>query len=472
MRIKTDVCVIGAGSGGLSVAVGAAQLGARTVLIERHKMGGDCLNTGCVPSKALLAAAKIAHTPNISKDFGIKIAPTIIDQQLIQDHVKSIIQQIAPHDSVERMESLGIKVFRESAYFINPHQLQVGSDIIEAKRFVIATGSSPKLPHIPGLDSVPYHTNETIFDLTEKIDHLIVIGGGPIGMEMAQAHHRLGCKVIVLQSRRILPRDDQELVDVVRQKFTQEGIVVHEHMHITQIKKQKDGFTVTCKNETGSFDISGSHLFIATGRQPNVSDLQLDRAGVVYTERGVDVDACLRTSHKKIYAVGDVIGHHAFTHAASYHASIVIQNMLFRWPRKMDGRKIPWVTYTDPELAQIGMTEAEAIQHKLPHQILRFPLTKNDRAQCERKTDGLIKVVLAKNGKILGASICGDHAGDLIAFWILAIDKDLRMKDIAGTVLPYPTMSEIHKGISSAYFSPILFSKKVRMLVRLLLKLG
>lgn len=472
MVIKVDVCVIGAGSGGLSVAVGAAQLGASTALIEDNKMGGDCLNYGCVPSKSLLAAAKVAHAQKSLTTFGLKASKFQVDYAGVHQHLIDVVSAIQPHDSQERMESLGIKVFRETAHFINAKELQVGQDIIRAKKFVIATGSTSSKPIIEGLNHVPYYTNETIFNAERPMEHLLIIGGGPIGLEMAQAHIRLGTKVTVLEMFRILPRDDEELVDVIRQKLIREGVTILEGISIDDVSFRDGRMRVNYHKGNKKDQVEGSHLLVAAGRHPNVSKLHLERAKVHYDPKGIHVDARLRTSNKNIYAIGDVIGQQQFTHAASYHASIVIRNMLFWLPAKVDKDLIPWVIYTDPELAHIGISEAQAERQHLDYQVLRFDFRENDRAQCEKKTEGLIKVIVNRRGYILGVDICGAHAGDLLPIWALAMSKSLHIGDIARLTLPYPTYSEVSKAVAGNYFKPRLFNDRVRRLVRFLLRFG
>jgi pyruvate/2-oxoglutarate dehydrogenase complex dihydrolipoamide dehydrogenase (E3) component len=463
---KTDVCVIGAGSAGLSVAVGAAQIGASVILVEHGKMGGDCLNTGSIPSKALLAAGKAVHNFEQMTQFGLKAGKLAIDHSKVYKHVHDVMKKIEPHDSAEHMESLGIQVIHDTASFVNDRELQVGSDYIRAKRYVIATGSTPVHPDVPGIEKVPYFTNETIFDAQRLLDHLVIIGGGPIGVEMAQAHRRLGSKVTLIEQSKILPQDDQEVVDIIRNRFKAEGIVLHEQTQLESIEFIEGAITIRARHQNNKFTVKGSHLLVATGREANVDRLQLDLANVDYTQKGILVNEHLRTRNHRIYAVGDVIGQQQYTHAADYHADIVLHNMLFRMSTKLDSKKIPWVTYTDPEVAHVGMTEAMCEQSHMTYRVLRFPFEENDRAQCERKTEGLIKVIIDHKSRLLGVTICGDQAGELISFWILAIQQNLRMKDISDLVLPYPTLSWSHKGIADAYFKPILFSNKIRRLVR------
>ncbi len=442
-RIKTDILVIGAGSGGLSVAAGAVQMGAKVVLLEGHRMGGDCLNFGCVPSKALLAEAKRNHAMGGGVDYAAA-----------KDHVHKVIETIAPVDSQERFEGLGVHVIREYGRFISPTEVQAGDAVIEARRIVIATGSSPFVPPIPGVEDVTYYTNETIFDLREKPDHLLIIGGGPIGMEMAQAHIRLGSKVTVIEGMKAMGKDDSEAAALVVERLRAEGIEIIEEAQAEEITET--GGQITVRTPKGDF--TGSHLLMAVGRKVNIDKLDLDRGNVAH-DRAVKVDADLRsTTNKKVYAIGDVAGGLQFTHVAGYHAGVIIRSMLFGLPSKAKTSHIPWVTYTDPELAQVGLTEAQATREHGSHAVTvaRFDYHENDRAIATGKTTGFIKVMVVK-GKPVGATIVGESAGELIGVWALAIANGLKMSAVAAMVAPYPTLGEVNKRAAGAYFSPKLF---------------
>lgn len=453
-RIKTDILVIGAGSGGLSVAAGAVQMGAKVVLLEGHKMGGDCLNFGCVPSKALLAAGKQAHAMGSGGRFGITPVAAEVSYAGAKDHVHKVIETIAPVDSQERFEGLGVRVIREYGRFLNAREVQAGDNVITARRIVIATGSRPFVPPIPGLDTVPYETNETIFDLRERPEHLIIIGGGPIGMEMAQAHVRLGSKVTVLEGAKALGKDDPELAAIVLERLRGEGVGIVEGAQAERIEGGPGAITV---HTGGGQSHSGTHLLIAVGRTPNLDALDLDKAGIAHDRRGLTVDASLRTTNKRVYGVGDVAGPLQFTHVAGYHAGIVIRQIVLGLPAKARTDHIPWATYTDPELAQVGLTEAQAREiHGDKLEVARFAYHENDRAIAEGKTTGLIKVMVVK-GRPVGASIAGASAGDLIGVWALALANRMKMSAIAGMVAPYPTLGEINKRAAGAYFSPRLF---------------
>jgi pyruvate/2-oxoglutarate dehydrogenase complex dihydrolipoamide dehydrogenase (E3) component len=453
-RITTDICVIGAGSGGLSVAAGAVQMGARVVLVEADEMGGDCLNAGCVPSKALIAAAKHAHAMTTGAPFGI--TPTIpqVDFAAVKDHVARTIATIAPVDSQDRFEGLGVHVIRAFGSFISPTELQAGGHIIRARRFIIATGSRPFVPPIPGVETVPYLTNETIFALREKPNHLIIVGGGPIGMEMAQAHRRLGCEVTVIEGAKALGKDDPELAAIVLDALHAEGIAILEQAPVAALSGGPGAVTVTLADGQ---TITGSHLLLAVGRKVALDGLNLDAAGVAHTPKGITVGPNLRSTNRRVYAVGDVAGGLQFTHVAGYHGGVIIRSAMFGLPSRAKTSHIPWVTYTDPELAQIGLTESQAVAaHGTSVTVVRSAFQHNDRAVTMADTNGLIKVMILK-GRPIGVSIVGPQAGELISLWALALSANLKMSAIASMVAPYPTLGEISKRAAGAYFSPKLF---------------
>jgi pyruvate/2-oxoglutarate dehydrogenase complex dihydrolipoamide dehydrogenase (E3) component len=466
-RIKTDLLIIGAGSGGLSLAAGAVQMGADVVLLEDHKMGGDCLNYGCVPSKALIAAGKQAQMMRHGEKFGIANVKPKIDYAAAKDHVNNVIATIAPVDSQERFEGMGVRVIRERGHFIDEHTVKAGEHEITARRVVVATGSSPFVPPIPGLEDVPYLTNESLWDLRELPKHLLVIGGGPIGIEMAQAHLRLGAKVTVIEGMKAMGKDDPEAAAIVLDRMRDEGMVIAEDAMAEEITGKEGAITVRAKDGR---EFKGTHLLMAVGRSANTTSLNLEAAKIEFDRRGIKVDEQMKTSNKKVYALGDVAGQLQFTHVAGYHAGVVIRSILFGLPAKTKQGHIPWATYTDPELAQVGLTEAEAkkeYDYKL--EVVRFPFHENDRAIAEGKTTGLIKVMIVK-GRPVGATIVGASAGDLIGVYALAIANRLKMSQIAAMVAPYPTLGEVNKRAAGAYFSPRLFEndmiKKVVGLVQ------
>ena len=455
-KIKADLCVIGAGSGGLSLAAGAVQMGASVILIEQSRMGGECLNTGCVPSKALLAAA--------ARGAGFAAAYA---------HMRRAIAAIEPHDSAERFRGLGVHVVHGKARFVAPRFLEVGDTSVTARRFVISTGSVPALPPLPGLDTLPYFTNETLFDTAPEPRHLLVLGGGPIGVEMAQAYRRLGAEVTLVERARLLGRDDPELVAVVRARLIEEGVTVHEEAPVNAVEATEGGGVVlVCGEGETQRRIGGSHLLVAAGRRPNLAGLGLEQAGVALSDGVPLVDKRLRTTNRRIHAVGDVVGPYRFTHMAGYQARIVLTNALFRVPARVRYDAVPWVTYSDPELAQVGLSEAEARARGHEPRVLRFPFAENDRAIAEDATDGLVKVVATGRGRVLGAAIVGAHAGELILPWVLAVKNRLGVGKLAQAIVPYPTLSEASARAAGSFHAPMLFGRRTRRLVRLLARLG
>jgi pyruvate/2-oxoglutarate dehydrogenase complex dihydrolipoamide dehydrogenase (E3) component len=461
-----DLAIIGAGSGGLSVAAAAAQFGRRVILFEKGRMGGDCLNYGCVPSKALIAAAKQAHVFRTSGPYGISAAEPKVDFKKVHAHIRKVIAAIEPNDSAARFEKLGVKVVLSAAKFRDAKTVESKDGIFSAKRFVIATGSRPAVPAIPGLETVPYFTNETIFEKTVLPKHLVIIGGGAIGAELAQAYRRLGSQVTVIEAVAPLNRDDPELTAIALESLREDGVIILSQTVVKKISKSKAGIVAETE---GHGKISGSHLLVAVGRAPNVEGLNLEAAGVVYTAKGVTVDKGLRSSQKHIYAIGDVAGGLQFTHVANYHAGLVIRNALFRLPVTIRTGIIPYVTFTDPELAQVGYTEAEALKEFGPSiKVVRWPFRYNDRAQAEGKTTGLIKAVISNRGRILGVGIVGANAGEVIQPWVLAMSEGLKIRAIAGMVAPYPTLGEINRRAAVNYFSGLASNPWVRRVIRVL----
>ncbi len=465
--LKPDICVIGGGSGGLSVAAAAAVFGVSVVLVENHKMGGDCLNTGCVPSKALLAAAKHVHAMHNGESFGVSAASVAVDFAKVRAHVQSVIAAIAPIDSAERFTGLGVRVIKGHAAFKDKRTVAVDDQFeIRARRFVIASGSTPAVPPIPGLDSGPFLTNESIFDLDTLPAHLIVIGGGPIGVELAQAFRRLGSVVTVCEAARPLAKDDPECAAIVLDQLEREGVVLRSPVKVMSVAHDAGKVTLRIEGANGEEKIDGTHLLVAAGRKPTVDGLGLEAAGIRYDKSGIIVSKNLKTSNRRVYAIGDcAAGQLQFTHAANYHAGLVIRNALFRLPVTLNNDVIPWVTYTEPELAQTGLSEAEARKRGYEIRLLRWPYHDNDRAQAERTTHGHIKVVTTAKGAILGATIVGAQAGELIATWTLAISQKLNIRAMTGIVLPYPTLSEIGKRAAIDFFTPSLTKPIVRRII-------
>jgi pyruvate/2-oxoglutarate dehydrogenase complex dihydrolipoamide dehydrogenase (E3) component len=464
--LKPDICVLGGGPGGLSVAAAAAAFGVPTVLIERGKMGGDCLNTGCVPSKSLLAAAKRVELMRNAGLFGLNVQGIGVDFAKVHDHVHSVIAALAPADSPERFTGLGVRVIRQHGQFRDRNTVTAGDVEIRARRFVIATGSAPAVPPIPGLDGGPFLTNENVFDLKERPEHLIVIGAGPVGLELAQAFRRLGSSVTVLEAAQPLANDDPECVAVVLDRLEREGIVIRSGVRVTGIARAGGVVTATIETSGAEQTVTGSHLLVAVGRRPQINELGLEAAGIRHDPRGIIVNARLKTSNRRVYAIGDcAAGHSALTHAANYHAGLVIRNALFRLPVRADNSAVPWATYTDPELAQTGLTEAQARARRMKIRVARWPYHDNDRAQIEREAHGHIKVITTRNGKIVGATIVGAQAGELIAIWTFAIAQGLNIRALTNIVLPYPTFSELGKRAAIDFFTPSLTKPWVRRII-------
>jgi pyruvate/2-oxoglutarate dehydrogenase complex dihydrolipoamide dehydrogenase (E3) component len=472
VQLKPDICVIGAGSGGLSVAAAAAQLGVEVVLIERHKMGGDCLNYGCVPSKALLAAGKRAQAMRDAHKFGIRPVEPEISQQAVQKHIQDVIAAIAPNDSVERFTGMGVRVIRAEAKFASRRTVVAGDAEIQARRFVIATGSQPAIPPIPGLQNVRYFTNETIFTVNVFLKHLVIFGGGPVGLEMAQAHRRLGSEVTVIEAGDPLANDDPEMRRPVINRLTEEGVRILDNARIERVEP-RGGVRVVFTKDGRSYSLDGTHLLLATGRHPSFDFLNLEAAGIRYDQQGIIVNSALKTSNRRVYAIGDVINGPRFTHISNYHAGLVVRNALFRLPVRADHLSIPWVTFTEPELAHVGLTEQGARKkHGNKIQVLRWPYNENDRAQAERETEGFLKVITTPGGKILGASMVGHNAGELIQMWSLAMQKGIDIKAMASITCPYPTLAEINKRAAMMHFIPKLTSALPRRIIGWLAKLG
>lgn len=475
-NLTCDICIIGAGSGGLSVASGAAQLGLDVILLERDKMGGDCLNTGCVPSKALLKAAKAVETIQKAKDFGIDAPINSINFKEVQSHIRSAIKTIEPHDSVERFEGLGVHVLKEHGQFIDAHTIKAGAHIIKARKIVIAAGASPAIPKIKGLDEEFVLTNERLFDIEVLPQNLVIIGGGPIGMEMAYAFHMLGAEVSILDIKNIMPHDDAQLVAMVRSRYQELGINIYEQCAISHIEHKSATShkinIITAQGENKA--LSADCILVAAGRKANLDGLDLEKAKINTHKNGIDVDARLRTNHKHIYAIGDIIGGPQFTHIAGYHAGLIIQNICFKIPAKVNYNALPWVTYISPELAHTGLTLAQAKdtygEDKVATQFL--PLDKIDRAIAEgEKIGGLSLIYHKKKKNVLSVSILAPRAGEMLPLWSLAINKGLKLKNIASLIVAYPTYSDISKQSASSVYRDALFSPLTRKIVKLLNKI-
>ncbi len=464
---RQDLVVIGGGTGGLIVTSVAAQLGLKVTMIERReKLGGDCLLTGCVPSKTLIHAAKVASMMRRAGEYGLTSVEPEVNLGKVSDHVQSVIDQIQVHDDPERFRGYGAEVIFGHATFTDSHTVDVNGQSIQGKRFVIASGSSPFVPPIPGLDEVSYLTNENIFSLQDLPARLIVLGGGAIGIEMAQAYARLGSKVTVVERLpQILPQEDPEISDMLAEHLINEGIDILTGTSAETVSKSGDVYQMKCRREDKTeIAIDSDALLVAVGRRPNVEGMGLDVAGVEYDNKGIKVDKRLRSTSKHIFACGDVAGPYPFTHMAEYQAGIVISNAIFRFPKKTNYRVVPWVTYSDPELARVGITEQQAKEQGLDVDVLRFPFSGIDRALAEVEPVGEMKLI-SRKGKILGATILGPHAGELIHEIVLAMQAGLKIGDISATIHAYPTLAQVSRRTVNTYYGEKLFSDRTRKVV-------
>ena len=471
--VRTDLCVIGAGAGGLSVAAAAAALGDDVTLIEKGAMGGDCLNFGCVPSKALLAAAKAAQTIRDAQRLGVHAQAPQVDFARVRAHVRETIAAIAPNDEEGRFRAMGVRVLRAPARFLAPDLVEAGPTRVRARRFVIATGSSPAIPKIPGLEEAGFLTNETIFDLEQAPDRLCVIGAGAVGVELAQAFQRLGARVTLLEAQSLLASEDPELVAPVRAALLREGVDVRENARVLRVESLTDGRAriIAAQPQGGEIRAECDALLVATGRAPNVEGLDLAAAGIDYDARGVKVDASLRTRNRRVYAIGDVAGGR-FTHEANLHAGLVLRATLFRLPTRFRKSQTPRVVYSDPPLAACGLTEAQARDRFNDLRVHRWPYSENDRARAEGLTQGHVKIVATPRGAILGVGVVGAHADETIATWQTALTHGLSLQDMAGVTLPYPTFAEAGKRAALLHYARQAASPFVRTALRVLRAFG
>ncbi|HEY8243129.1 MAG TPA: FAD-dependent oxidoreductase [Casimicrobiaceae bacterium] len=449
-RPEFDIVVIGGGAGGLVVAAGGASLGAKVALVEKHKMGGDCLWYGCVPSKTLIKSAHVAHAMRHADRWAIPPhapSPRLAD---VMERVAGVIRGIEPNDSPERFRSLGVDVTLGDGKFVAPDAFEVDGRRLTAKTFVIATGSRPAMLPIPGLAEAGALTNETLFDLREDVGHLVVIGGGPIGSEMAQAFRRLGSDVTVVDiAPRILPREDVDMADVVYRRMLEEGVRFHFESSIARVEGPRGDVRVMVKGKDGvERPIQATHVLVAAGRKANIETLALDVAGVQLDKGRIVSDARLRTTNPRIYVVGDVAGGYQFTHVAEHHAGIVLRQAIFKLFWTKPSKVVPWCTYTDPELARVGPSEDEAKQQGIAHKVYRFGFDEIDRARAEGETEGFAKLVTDPSGRILGAAIVGPHAGELIAEYVLAVSKGMKAGDISASIHTYPTLASINRRVA------------------------
>jgi len=455
---RYNIIVIGAGSGGLVVAAGAAGLGARVALIEKHKMGGDCLNYGCVPSKAFIKVGKTAHAVRTADRFAIHTGLDTLppqDLKAAMDYVRKTQAHLAPHDSVERFTGLGVEVKLGSGRLRSAHEVEIEGtgETIWGRHIVISTGSRAFVPPIPGLQDAGYLTNETVFQATELPRRLMVIGGGPIGIEIGQSFRRLGSEVTVVHDlAHIVPKEDEDVAEALARRFRSEGIRIVDLIKVAGVERKDGEKHVTVTTETGSETHVVDEILLATGRRPNIEGLGLDETGVVYDRPGIKVNAACRTNISSIWAIGDVAGPYQFTHWAGYQARVVIQNTLFPVTAKCDYENTPWVTFTDPEIGRVGLSEDEARQKGISYDVYRVDFEHIDRAVSEGETEGFAKVLTAKGtGKILGAAIVHPHAGELIAELTLAKKNGLTLDKLSGVIHAYPTLSDVNRALGDAY---------------------
>ncbi|GAB4252262.1 dihydrolipoyl dehydrogenase family protein [Deferrisoma sp.] len=472
-----DLGVLGGGAAGLTVAAGAAQFGAKTILIEKaDRLGGDCLHFGCVPSKTLIRTAGVWAQTRRAAEFGLpELDLPPVDLAAVMARVRAVIETIQEHDSPERFCRLGAEVRFGEARFVDPHTVDLGGESISARAWVIATGSRPALPPVEGLADTPHWTNETVFAQTRLPERLLVLGGGPIGLELAQAFGRLGARVTVVEFLdRILGPEDPDVAEILRERLGAEGLEIRTGTKAVRAEPHGDGVRLTVAPAKGGGPeetIEADALLVATGRRPNVEGLGLEAAGVEFTPRGIPTDKRLRTNVRHIYACGDVNGKFPFTHVAGYEGSIALTNAILRLPRKADYTKVAWCTYTDPEVASVGLNETRAREAGVEYRVLEERFAENDRALAEGEPHGKIKVLVSPKGKVLGCQIVGAHAGELIHEWVVALGGGVKLSTVAGAIHVYPTLSEISKRAAGAYFAEKLFSDRTKGVLRFLFQL-
>lgn len=460
-----DLGVIGGGAAGLTIVAGAARLGAKVLLIDKEpRLGGDCLYYGCVPSKTLIRTAQVYHQARNMERFGLPAATVgPVDYSRVADRIREVIAAIEPHDSPARFCSLGAMVRQGQPRFVDPHTIRLGSELISAKFWTVATGSEPSIPNLPGLDRTPHLTNKDVFSLSELPPSLVILGAGPIALEMAQAFSRLGSAVTVIQrGSQILSREDTDMAEMVQIRLEEEGIRFQLGFAVDEIAPFGSGVRVCGRSGGQTLEIHGAQLLVALGRTANTSELGLENAGLKVDPAGLDVDARMRTACGSIFAAGDVTGKYQFTHAAGYEGGVVIANTIFRLPRKADYTWMPWCTYTDPELASIGMNEKRARVQGVDYAVWEESFASNDRALAEGEGRGKLKMLVDSRERPLGVQICGPHAGELLAAWTTFFAGGMKLSSLAGAVFPYPTLGEINKRVAGALLGRKLFSDRVR----------
>ena len=461
-----DLGVLGGGAAGLTITAGAARLGAKTLLVERENvLGGDCLHYGCVPSKTLIKTANLYHEMKQAGKFGLpQIDAKPVDFRKVADRIRAVISVIQQHDSVERFCRLGARVEFGQTEFLDEHSIRLNNKEYSARTWAITTGSSPAIPPFDGLDHVSYLTNKDIFSLDSLPGSMIILGGGPIAIEMAQAFNRLGTRVSVIQrSGQILSREDKDMADLVMARLSEEGVSFVLGASIDTIAEDGAVRKVTFKNDKGEIStLSADVLLVATGRAPNVSNMGLENTGIIFSNKGIDVDSRLRTNQKHIYAAGDITGKYQFTHAAGYEGGIVISNAVFHLPRKTDYTFLPWCTYTSPELASIGLNEKGATAAGIKYSVWTEEFRNNDRSLAEGEETGKIKMLLDEKEKPIGVQILGPRGGDLLNEWVAVLNGRVKLSTLAGSIHPYPTLGEINKRVAGSFLSEKIFSDTVK----------
>jgi len=461
-----DIGILGGGAAGLTVASGAAQFGAKTLLIEKeNRLGGDCLHFGCVPSKTLIRTAHICHLMKQAEKYGLPRADLKpVDFQAVAQRIQSVISAIQEHDSKERFCKLGARVEFGNAKFTDEHSVRLNGGMLSAKKWVIATGSSPFVPLIEGIDKTPYITNKELFSLKTLPQSMIAIGGGPISIEMAQAFNRLGTKVTVVErANQVLGAEDKDMAEDLMNILISEGIAFYLGSMPLSTKDLGNEKEIIIKNADGKIlSLKAETILIAVGRKANLQDLGLENIGVETDKKGLKIDARLRTNHKHIYVAGDTTGSYQFTHAAGYEGGIVLSNAILHLPRKADYTYLPWCTYTDPELASIGMNEKRATAAGISYSVWTEVFRTNDRSLAEGEEAGKIKLLLDENERPIGIQILGPHAGELISEWVAVMNGKVKLSTIASGVHPYPTLGEINKKVVGTFFSGKIFSEKVK----------
>lgn len=470
--LTPDLCILGAGPGGLALAASASAFGQKVVLIEKHKMGGTSLNYGSIPAVALQATAERAHAFRSAGPFGIAPFEPSVDREALTTQIAGIVATSSPNASVERLTGLGVQVIQAAARFIDPKTVAAGEHRITARRFVVATGSSPIVPSIPGLASVAHFTTDSIFDARGPIDHLIVVGGGAAGVECAQSHRRLGARVTLIDQSAILNRFDPELGSVVKARLAAEGVVLMENAKLESVEGSAGRLRVDVSTNGARSRIEGSHLLVACGRSPSITGIGLDAAKIAVTDSGIKVNAILRTSNRRVFAIGDVTGLPHSTHRAEYHASLLVKTLLFRQATPVNPRLIPASIHTDPEFATVGLSEAQARAAYSTIQVFRWPVHENARALASRVPAGHIKVLADKSGKILGAGIVSRSASELIGVWALAIAKGLTLDDMSAWIAPYPALGDISRKAASQRAASAVGHVLSRRWVKFLTKMG